>query len=107
MIFSAPPCSLKNAAFIRLASPRGHPDVGRSKRHLGPLVHHAPGLVIPAREGSRLRDLDAGPEAEPGAQALSKLRSQPVALRQRQGRRRVDPHEDLVETLMAPEHDLE
>src|SRR5206468_10743973 len=63
-IFSAPPCSLKNAAFM----------VSSSERHLGALVLHAPGLVVPARERAGFGDLRADSQPQPRAQALAEPR---------------------------------
>src|SRR3989442_2056359 len=96
-IFSAPPCSLKNAALTRGLL---------SERHLGALVLHASGLVVPPGQGPRFADLDRHADPEPGAQIVGEARREPQALGARQGRRGVDADQDVVESRVTPEDDL-
>ena len=63
--------------------------------------------MVPARQRPGLGDLHAGSQAKPGAQGLAEPRAQPVALGERQRRRRVNADQDVVEALVAPEHDVE
>src|SRR3989442_4508451 len=81
--------------------------VSSSEWHFGALVHHAAGLVVPARQRPGLGDLHADPQPQPRAQALAEPRAQPVALRAGQRGRRIDAHEDVVQAFVAPEDDLE
>src|SRR5262249_48816642 len=78
-----------------------------SKRHLRALFLDAPGLVVPPRERSGLADLDGDADAESDPDVVGQLRAKPVALGEREGRRRIDTDQDVVEPLVTPEDDLE
>src|SRR5215470_12531049 len=99
MIFSAPPCSLKYAAFTG----PGPPPNRFLEWHFRALVHHASGLVIPAWQRAGLRDLHGRAQPQARAQAIPELDPEPFTLGERQGRGWVDADEDLVQTLVAPE----
>src|SRR5262245_36440594 len=84
-----------------------HPQSSISERNFGALVFDAPSFVVPTGQPAGLGGLDRDANAKTDAQALFERAAEPLALGTRERRRRIDPHQDVIEAVHPSKHDLE